>query len=913
MIDPLGLMPESLKNRMFDSIIEFISEQANRLLGEGVSNKFSKLKTDSEFQTNFKDGIVRAVERFGREFEDHELAALINQSESWINNKVQIALLNIIKHPVSWSQADKIVISQQLGHLLPDSMESQKLDTALSFFIKCLIEEIWHLPELAPIYELQLEKASLRFDEKKVNQLIQMVNEIQGLRSDLRGALAAFIKIASRSELLLEEVNEKPKPNNVVISNLRNPTYTKFIGREEEIKILKENLSPDERSWLTIIKGVGGVGKSTLAMKIAHHYIEKFFEIPEKERFNVVIWISAKTVELDVEGIISLSDNDRTLQEILKKIAIEIKEENLIHGDIDEQVARINLALTKPNRRSLLIIDNMETIDDKKVRQFLEKLRPPTKCIITSRERTLNKADIIELQGLSRNEGLELINTETKKREIILDEKQSESLLNFTWRIPLAIVWSIAQIEYGFNIKDVLFRLGDYTENDIVRYIFNSTLEKIHKQEMIVIFWLLALFNTNVSREALLSVATSIREKVNKDDITISHKVYGDLTALIKDLTRQSIIKGLVELERLSLVNRTEQYRYSMLSITKSYALNEINENVPYFTDITRWAQMEWFKNVTFKLKHQRFEDGLQEADLDNILDLISWYQEVNDCKSIIYLVKHTMQFFDHFRNYWKDREVYLDIALNCANIDDIESQVFIYIQQTWLYSVQGRLEEAIAVGKRAINLSKKLDDGNIENSRLKITGHLYLGDVFLDIFKRVQANKADQALSHFMIATGVAERVNDNRSRTLTNYYLGKYYVALGDIPSALSHYEASLSLAQEDNWDRMVIHTQIKLAEAFLYTQDIEKAEEACLIASKLNKDSDSGNDWWQAKINLNLAQALKFRNDIGSLLRGRDLANKAIHYLTNWKLDTQEAESIFSELGEKIAKSMENEIGL
>src|SRR5207248_992967 len=48
------------------------------------------------------------------------------------------------------------------------------------------------------------------------------------------------------------------------------PTEQFFHGRENELSIIKEAISPEARTWGALIDGPGGVGKTSLAVHAGH-------------------------------------------------------------------------------------------------------------------------------------------------------------------------------------------------------------------------------------------------------------------------------------------------------------------------------------------------------------------------------------------------------------------------------------------------------------------------------------------------------------------------------------------------------------------------------------------------------------------------------------------------------------------
>jgi hypothetical protein len=97
-----------------------------------------------------------------------------------------------------------------------------------------------------------------------------------------------------------EAAPNKPK----VYHNLPQPDYGQFIGREEELKRVHELLSPNSRHFVVTIDGIGGIGKSALALEVAHRYLRDYDRLAPEERFEAIIWTSAKQTQLTVDGIV---------------------------------------------------------------------------------------------------------------------------------------------------------------------------------------------------------------------------------------------------------------------------------------------------------------------------------------------------------------------------------------------------------------------------------------------------------------------------------------------------------------------------------------------------------------------------------------------------------------------------------
>lgn len=338
--------------------------------------------------------------------------------------------------------------------------------------------------------------------------------------------------------------------DNKILHNLPQPDYVNFVGRKDELERLRSLLHPQDRVWAVVIDGIGGIGKSALALEVAYRYLNEYEFIPKAERFEAIIWVSAKISSLTAEGIQIRYQATNTIIEIYKEIAVVFGEDNIYRNTLSEQNFLIRRALSQ--QRTLLIIDNFETIDDERVNSFIRELPIPTKCIVTTRYR-IDIADSIRLSAMSRDDATTLIKQECYKKLVRLSGDQINLLYNRTAGVPLAVVWSIAQISYhGFNIEKVLKNLGN-AKGDIARYCFESAIQQIQDKPayklLVCISLALNPLYSQISRDAIGYIA--------------------DFSDLDRD-------EGLAILERLSLINRkVSQYEtasyFSILPLVREY------------------------------------------------------------------------------------------------------------------------------------------------------------------------------------------------------------------------------------------------------------------------------------------------------------------------------------------------------
>lgn len=200
------------------------------------------------------------------------------------------------------------------------------------------------------------------------------------------------------------------------LHNLPQPDYGKFIGREQELTKAMRILRPYPHSQhsLVTIDGVGGIGKSALALEIAHRFLREIEHLPPEDYFEVLVWTSAKqTVLRPGSGIVTRQQILRTLDDICEAVAVTLDLEDKILSHSRDKVGHIRRYLSQ--RRTLLIVDNLETVDDEAVIEFLQELPAPSKAIITTRHR-IDVAYPVRLLGMKWEESKTLIEQECLKK-----------------------------------------------------------------------------------------------------------------------------------------------------------------------------------------------------------------------------------------------------------------------------------------------------------------------------------------------------------------------------------------------------------------------------------------------------------------------------------------------------------------
>lgn len=660
-LDLLGFIPDSVKQRLFGTLIDLLVDQAEKVVSGQVADALKKLRSDADFRGAFDQALQRAVRRFVDQYAEIDrevLVALMRQpNRFWEARPVREALREMMRRPGTYLEPERRSLEQSCGELLP-KFEQERVNRAVACFLRFLAEEVMVIPQLQPVYGVQLQKLTL-------DQGRAMIAALRDLQADQRQGMMALLEVVSRTlELPGASALALPEPPKVY-HNLPNPDYVRFVGREEELARVHELLSPASRAWVITIDGIGGIGKSALALEAAHRYLRDYDNLRPEERFQAIIWSSAKASVLTIDGIASRRQITRTLQDIYTSIAVTLEREDITRAHPEEQDEVVTKALAR--QRTLLIVDNLETVDDERVHAFLRELPPPTKAIVTTRHR-IDVAYPIRLVGMQKRDGLALIAQECEKKGTTLTGAEAERLYRRTGGVPLAIVWSVAKIGYGFSVNAVLRRLAQPT-SDVAQFCFEGTVQLIRDKPAHKLLMALTLFVPDASRTALGYAA--------------------DLPELDRD-------ESLVELERFSLVNRREG-RFAMMPLTRAFASAELEKNAEFAQEARR-RSVNYLKQLFVPSEGEyswRYASRSFFEEGQNLLEAIEWAYAHGDANDVFLLTQAVFEYLDA-TGEWNKLLALCTRALSLArSIRDPIAIARFAREEGWILRQWGRLDEA--------------------------------------------------------------------------------------------------------------------------------------------------------------------------------------------------------------------------
>jgi len=704
---------------------------------------------------------------FAHEYDaiDPELTnALIAQTRFADVPSVQIALKDMLIHPFHDPVQTVVVLQRSFHDVLPERVDRTRVDRAVAAFLHYLGQEVLYIPQLQHLYTLAFQKVSAESSSAIAANTAALVESMRDLRDDIK-QLPAVMNLSALPNPS-EQLAEHPQPWN----NLPQRPYTHFVGREAELHKLTQLMLPYPRSRhiLITLDGIGGVGKSALALELAYRFRDSSSTLSPEERFEAIVWISAKRTLLTASGIQQRQQTFSTLTDLYREIAIVLELPSNMQVDLDQRRVLVEHALT--SKRTLLIVDNLETVDDEEVLTFLRELPDPTKAIVTTRHR-IDIAYAIRLTGMPHTDALALIELEAQRKDIELSADAAEDLYRRTGGIPLAIVWSIALMSLGYSVESVLRRLGS-GHSDIARFCFAESIVHIQGRDSYRLLLALAFFESSVNREMLGKVAGLGDDEIGRDD-------------------------ALAELLQLSLINQ-EGDRFTLLPLTRSFALDELARHpeleralhglcIDYFIEFAHpYTGWHWLRHDLPQI--------LQEGR--HLVTLATWCQEVERLDVLLKILP-ALAYYYSMMGQWRDMLILGKVALEYAQLTgDLESIIFIEAHNlSWVLSEQGHHEEAERYLADALNIARQMEN---------IAWQCQILVNYSQVLRR--RNAFDQALERCHQALDLSAQLTGTQQlyvRATIAYELGKYYRDLGSWPEAQSHFIAAQDVFRYDDAD--------------------------------------------------------------------------------------------------------------
>ena len=615
-------------------------------------------------------------------------------------------------------------------------------------------------------------------------------------------------KIAKHLEMSGEKVKIKKHIDNMHFLN-PSPIYSpndqifdvpapppRFTGREDELKVLDELCKNNSRVAVT---GLGGIGKTSLALK----YAEK-----HRDDYKIVFCVDASNAYEVEQGLLKFAKQmkfeDSNPQNRLKKL----KEALAMHASY------------------LLILDGL---DDKATFNHIEALIPSQgKCVIfTTRNPLSSKHQIgcecLRLEGFKDKEAIDFIK-KTLKYSQNIEDLVIEDLARALCYLPLALKHACAYIEQqGASITTFL----DKFKKEQTK-LFEKGIEKPKDEPTIWTTWNMSMSQMSPETRMLFNCCSFLAPlDIPQSLLKKLFAVYQPhiITRVLRWLIRfpiPDVGKAIEELGRYSMLESLQPELYQVHGLVQQVIRNRLTDlqehnfylekTVEVFTDIAKDYKYE--KTDSWQVLHSVVPH--LKACLDHVYEIKKAIEDkellksVSDLEDILgayfyYSAYNFLSAKQHYERALQYRRESLgsedcDVANSLNNLGE-------------LLRDQGEYEEAAALLQKALTIYKN----RLGNE------HSFVATALNNLGMALRGQgKYEEALSCLIESLELREKCSDN------NPQVEQLAVSLNNL---------GLVLKDQGNYDDS--HTF--LSQALKLEKTIFKGEQNPFLATTLNDLGD------------------------------------------------------------------------
>lgn len=332
------------------------------------------------------------------------------------------------------------------------------------------------------------------------------------------------------------------------------PDYKQFVERITVCReIEKAVLSP--RTFVTSLTGIGGVGKTALACWTT-------LLMYDRKAFDFIVSVSARDRSLTSAGIAAVTPTLSSLEDLLDQICevTGFTEHKTLPAD--DRIAKVQNEILS-QFKGLLLVDNLETVDDPKLIEFLEELPIPSRAILTSRKAKIRVANYpIDVGPFTEPEArdflLETCRATGKEFLTDLSEAEKKVIVAACDRIPLVIEWFVGRAKDPSKALQLAERLASEGKHgeELLEFSFRRVYEEMNERQKATL-QVLSLINRPLPIEALavgadldVHTAADVVEELNEYSLIerVYDDSYRDLVYALLPITSSFIYKQLARM-----------------------------------------------------------------------------------------------------------------------------------------------------------------------------------------------------------------------------------------------------------------------------------------------------------------------------------------------------------------------------
>ncbi|MEM8863278.1 MAG: tetratricopeptide repeat protein, partial [Chloroflexota bacterium] len=538
-------------------------------------------------------------------------------------------------------------------------------------------------------------------------------------------------------------------PEAAVPNQLPRRTTQHFVGRDQPIDWIKDNLKPG--ATLVVI-GPGGMGKTTLAI----------------QAINEMAQDGGKLYELFPDGIIfhtfyGRPEIDLCFANILAAYGVEAK------GDV-EQLTRQALG----GKRPLLILDGCEDVKEKDGLRKVLDVVGNSGVLITTRAKSQGRlGPELDLERLEVNEAEQLLQVIAgKDYEVSIDVKAE-------------ICYEIGYLPLGVDIAGNYLRETGESATDYLNWLKKSAVEALDYGE--------------TRRNSIYHMIRQSAERIDdigKDILVVlGQMAYLSVSKwMIEELMawdRRKLEIYLREMERFGLIKYESGKIVCTHALVHSYARDQ-HRGENWGRAETLIKVFEWM-NENYRVWQKSVPPHFDQCDsfLFHAIALVERLEKKEmwaEANSLIWAIGPNPSGYLALQGHYIENILALKAGIRVCKRSENKRDENIHLTHLALILRRvGRIKESISCFEQGLEISREIEDQETESAQLGNLGNSYrhLGEVK----KSIELYKEAIAISH---------KINDQSGVASQLGNLGNAYYTLERFEEAINFFEQALNISR-------------------------------------------------------------------------------------------------------------------
>jgi len=566
-----------------------------------------------------------------------------------------------------------------------------------------------------------------------------------------------------------------------------------FTGREDFIVQVEQIL---ERGNIVAIDGMAGVGKSALAIRVAHRLKDRFADA------QLYVDLYGQTPELSLEP-----------QTVLIRFltALTGRDESQLATDLDGLVAQYRSILA--NTSALIILDNAR--DEAQIRDLLPS-NSNCAVVVTSQSRLtgLPGAELVDLLPMAVGTDGELGESELLFQAILHDRQRvaadlptARQIVKLCGGLPIAIriaaatlnqqLWAKKSLQaYAGELAAESTRLQKLANPQIEAAIpgqgnvwasFNLSYRALTEAEQQLFRWAGGLPGVDFGMAVLAAVMEQEESQIETGlGLLLEAQVLelrGEDRFGWHDLMRLFAREQLTESERETVLGRGLTW-YCQGADFWNNGLNPV-----------RCRQLA--QQLAAETEHptEALEQKLPMMALDwfvteqeNWVDIVKDLTQIPRTDDAVALAANLAPFFNRC-GLWGDWVTTHEMVVECnPQAGNLSGVAQIFNNLGTVYHKQGKWEEAIACYERSLEISRQRRDSPVVATSLSNMGNVYC-----------KQGNWYKGMVCYQQSLEISRQLRDSHGETQTLSSLGNVYHRLCQMETAMAYYKQSLEISRQ------------------------------------------------------------------------------------------------------------------